>query len=191
MSDSGGAAPSDDKDFEVNQAQLSLDQARLESAQGLAKAELEIMLAEKKVKQTKEALQVFKKSRSRSQAEAQLALDQATGRAADSEAELAELESMYADEEFAEKTKELVLNRGRRNLEHARRGLEIQAQKLQLLVEYELPKEQYEKELAVDEAEQKLAQAERSLELARVKGKSGVAKAEHALQEARTAKAEG
>jgi len=148
------------------------------------------MLAEKKLKGSKEALEDFKKSKSRSQAEAQLKLDQATGRATDAEAELAELESMYEDEEFAEKTKELVLNRGRRSLDHARRGLEIQEQKLQQLVEYELPKEQYEKEMAVTEAEQKLAQSTRGLELARLKGKASMTKAEHALLKARTAKVE-
>ena len=92
------------------------------------------------------------------------------------------------EEEFAEKTKELVLNRGRRNLDHARRGLEIQEQKLQQLVEFDVPKEQFEKEMAATEAEQKLAQAGRSLELAKVKGKAAVVKAEYALMKARTAK---
>ena len=38
-------------------------------------------------------------------------------------AELAELEAMYSEEEFAAKTKELVLARSRRNLEHAQRAL--------------------------------------------------------------------
>ena len=194
LPDSGSPAAdeagAEDKAHKIEMAQLELDQARLGSEQGLAKAELELMLAEKKLKEDKESLQVFKKSRSRRQAEAQLELDRATGRATDSEAELAELESMYADEEFAEKTKELVLNRGRRNLDHARRGLEIQEQKLQLLVEYELPKEQYGKEMAVSEAEQKLAQSRRGLELARLKGKAAVTKAEYALLEARTAKKE-
>lgn len=53
--------------------------------------------------------------------------------------ELAQLELMYKGTELAPETKEIVLERGRRNLRHAELGLEQQRRAYQTMVEWEHP----------------------------------------------------
>ncbi|MCA8941020.1 MAG: hypothetical protein KDB80_00555 [Planctomycetes bacterium] len=66
--------------------------------------------------------------------------------------ELGELEAMYAEEDLATKTKELVLKRGRKNLEFSQRDLEFDEREAAALTGFELPKQLEEKMLAVDKA---------------------------------------
>ena len=64
--------------------------------------------------------------------EAQLKVDEARYAAEHAQDELSELIAMYEADEFAEMTKELILKRGRRNLEVAGRELEIQSERLEV-----------------------------------------------------------
>src|SRR5439155_9456262 len=70
--------------------------------------------------------------------------------------ELAQLEMMYKDEQFADKTKEIVLERGRRRLERSQKDLEIRRRELADLKEKQLPLEMEEQAQAVGEKEREL-----------------------------------
>lgn len=95
--------------------QLGVDAALAKSADELAAA--------------KEALTVFLRDvKPREVAEKRIGLDQSIYRAEHSKDELGELTAMYEADEFARATKELVLKRGRRDLEMAERSLAIARQ---------------------------------------------------------------
>ncbi|UCG32784.1 MAG: hypothetical protein JSU68_14095 [Phycisphaerales bacterium] len=73
--------------------------------------------------------------------EARLELRRAEDSVKDAEEELAQLEMMYAEEDLADKTREIVLERGRRRLERARRDLDLKRTALANLEEHDLPRE--------------------------------------------------
>jgi hypothetical protein len=150
----------------VLQAERALVSARIEND----KAGLE-----------REAFQTL--GRARELDEAKLDLDRSRGRAEDAQAELTELESMYAEEEFAAKTKELVLARSRRNLEHAQRALDLSERKLNELEGFELKGKEHGLEHARLGAEKGLMEAEQALAKVRLEKKIAVSKAEQEVQE--------
>ncbi len=175
-----------DREQKIELAELRVEQARVEAEQGGAEARVGLELAQRKLAAARQKLTVFEAThRAIRLEEARLELDRAIGRAADAAAELGELEAMYAEEEFAEKTKELVITRGRRNLEHAQRGVAIGEGKFEKLQRDELPAEERELERAVVEAEGKLEAARLALRIAELKGRVAVAEAETKLDEAR------
>jgi len=189
-----------DKAFKIEQAAQKLEIAKLEvevahiSAEAaLRKAEQELESARKGLDEQRRELEYFKTVTMPVQLEqAQISHDRSTHRADESLDELRELESMYASEEFAEMTKELVLKRGRRSLELAKRSLEVSAMNMKGLREEELPKKQRALELELLEAEQKLARAETELEKTRIearvsqmKSRQKIADAEKAVRDAK------
>ena len=68
---------------------------------------------------------------------------------AEAQQELEQLELMYSEEEFADQTKEIVLERGRRRLERTQRDLELRRADFATLQEQTLPVERREHELRV------------------------------------------
>lgn len=121
--------------------------------------------------------------------EARLALDRARFSALESEQELAELEGMYAQEEFAEQTKELVLARGRRALEVARRQLALTERGMAMLDHVELAAKERELVEALEQARQKRTQLEQNCahaelgrQVALEKARAAVAEAQRELQ---------
>lgn len=74
-------------------------------------------------------------------AQADLDLAAARHAAEDAADELAQLEKMYGANDLADQTKEIVLKRGRRDLERARAGAAIKEAQLKLLKEHVLPAE--------------------------------------------------
>lgn len=91
---------------------------------------------------------------------AELRLAQAQDRVKDAEEELHQLGLMYAEEHFADQTKEIVLQRSRRRLERSHRDLELRVEDHAILTEKTIP-------LELTEHEQKVEQKERTLENAR------------------------
>lgn len=89
-----------------------------------------------------------------------ISLDRSRHSAEHAADELAELEAMYSAEEFAEMTKELVLRRGRRNLEIAQRNLAVEEAKLKMLTEEELPRKKRGLKAKLSEARAALAKAQ-------------------------------
>ena len=92
--------------------------------------------------------------------ERQIQVDSQTYRAEEAKDEQAELESMYKDDEFAKKTKELVLRRGRRQVELADRALAVARKDLEVLEQHTLPQRERELRRKVDTSELDLKKAE-------------------------------
>jgi hypothetical protein len=171
----------EDPAYELKQARGKLELAELAAQKALAEAEQEVRSAEHSAEEARRELAAFAEiEKAHRTDEARLELERATNRASEAESELAELEAMYAEEQFATLTKELVLIRGRRALEVARKQLELDRQKLDLLTNHELPTEEAAKTWALGEAQFKLGQAKQALRHAQVEQ-------ELALQEARRA----
>ncbi len=75
--------------------------------------------------------------------------------------ELEQLELMYAEDEFADQTKEIVIERARRSLERTERDLQLRRQELAILVDRTLPQETADQDLAVRQKEEAVRQLER------------------------------
>ncbi len=166
-------------------AQLELKKTKMELESQAARAEEELRQAAEAHEAAVKKLGAFEEGSAIRLASAELSLDRARGNASDSELELKELEAMYGSEEFAEMTKELVLNRGRRQLEHARRGLELEERKMRRLTTVELPAERTALENAQRKAEENLRAAERSRAKGLVEAELSLARAEEALRKAK------
>ena len=99
---------------------------------------------------------------------ARLDLTRSEDRVQDAEEELHQLEIMYGEDDFAEKTKEIVLERGRRRLERSRVSFELQRQRFATLTEKTIPREISEHELSLERKAKALEKTQRSVEAARV-----------------------
>jgi hypothetical protein len=99
-------------------------------------------------------------------ARAELGLQGAEDGATEAREELDQLEQMYSDEQFADATKEIVIERARRRLERTQRDLELRRDEFRNLVEIALPIEQWELELGVQEKEHGLQQLRRGRDTA-------------------------
>ncbi len=109
---------------------------------------------------------------------AKLELLGAEDRAAEDDEELKQLEMLYAKEEFADQTKEIVLERGRRRLTRSQRDLELRRQELAVLTDKTLPLETTEQQAKVESKEQGLEQVRREAEASRMDRRIAVLKAE-------------
>ncbi|MDF1800152.1 MAG: hypothetical protein P1V81_13315 [Planctomycetota bacterium] len=124
-------------------------------------------------------------------AERTLSVERSEARLFEAKAELAQLEDMYADEEFATSSKELVLERGRRNVNFSERSLELARESLADHESFDLAKRRAKLERALLKAELGLHLAQLRRESERVgrqqdeRGRQRkLAKAEEALAEA-------
>ena len=113
-----------------------------------------------------------------------LDLDRARQNVHEAEQELAELEAMYANEQFAGTTKELVLTRGRTRLELSKRAHEHAKRRAEQLKSFDHPKREQDLAIAVDKAEKSLQDAKAKEQRAAVQRKLDGLKAEHAVEEA-------
>ena len=116
-------------------------------------------------------------------ADSKLDFDRSAQRMKESEQELKELENMYKQEEMAELTKELVLQRGRANLEFAKRSLELQQQKMANVKDHELAKKEKEVDVAVERSEKALKEARAKKEKNGLESELKQTKAEHKIDE--------
>jgi hypothetical protein len=186
-----GDGKDDEKDDELTElkakidvAKLELDLARLESEQELDGAERELAEAKLKAEKARIEREGFAAlGRARELDEAKLGVDRSRGRAEDAAAELAELESMYSKEEFATKTKELVITRSRRDLEHAKRALDLSERQLKETEGFELIGKERALEQANLEGEKGVVEAEQALTKKRLEKQIAIAKAEQELAE--------
>lgn len=90
-------------------------------------------------KAQKELKLFLEEHRPRQLEEKKISLDQQTYYAEHSKDELGELEAMYQADEFAKTTKELVLKRGRRQLEMAERSLAVAKKENEIFAAHTLP----------------------------------------------------
>ena len=163
----------------LDKARLELEIARLEketdeveSRQEIRDKEVELALAREKL-ETFRTLEMVQKVRS-----AELDLLQTRYRRQDAAEELEQLEMMYRGSELEDKTSEIVLDRGRRELELADERMALEASELEKLRERDLPIELKELEESVRKAEQGVADRKRSAEVDAIRKRVEVLAAE-------------
>jgi hypothetical protein len=127
------------------QLQIATDRANVarvqEREQGAANTQ-SIARAESELKDLEDQLaDVERVSMPSRVAKAKLDLSMARDALAEQEEELAQLEMTYKEGDFADKTREIVLNRGKRRVERAKERLEIQARDAEALEQTVLPHE--------------------------------------------------
>lgn len=181
-----------DKETELRKKQRELEYTRLQ-------LEIALMEAKNGERATQESLAAAQReleaagverdnfarvAREIETAERALSLDRSQQNVVEAEQELRELETMYAQEEFADMTKELVLTRGRVRLAMSKRDLELAQRRAEQLRGFDHPKRERELAERAAKAEQALQEAQSKVDKGRAESKLALLKAEHALDEA-------
>ena len=173
---------------EVDYAKIDLDLAKMSVASDARETDQSVVEATQKLDAIKKDRDNFKNTETPQKlAEKQLDIDRSTQFMDEAKQELDELEGMYKKEEFASLTKELVLSRGKKKLEFAKRGLELAKKNQDQLTNFDLPKKQLELDQAVERGEKSLAEATAKKEKGALESKLKVMKAEHHVDEAQKA----
>ena len=142
---------------DLEMARLRLEKAELETQQTEARHTLAIEKAEKSLALAERDLRTYLEREIPAQMErAELNLQYAEDGFVEAKEELEQLELMYKDEEFADKTREIVLERGRRRLERSQRDLDIRRAEHATWLEEQIPIEKERRERAVVDERQAL-----------------------------------
>jgi len=152
---------------DLAQKQRDLDYAKIGVQTTAIDRQVRVMTVESAVrhaqveldKQKRELEQFLQKVKPREMEEHRIQLDMQTQRADEAKDELAELEAMYKDDEFARSTKELVVKRGRKQLEMANRSLAVGQQEFEHFEKHTLAERERELTQKVDDAERDLEKA--------------------------------
>ena len=160
----------------LEKARLDATNQELASQGTLHKAEAELRIATAK-------RQHFEQTQSPHRvAQAQLGLQQANDSFADAKEEMEQLELMYAEQDLADKTKEIVIRRGKRRLEMAERRLALQQKELENLENFELPQELAKLTLEVEEKTREVDRARRGLESSKLEREIAVRAIENEIR---------
>lgn len=159
-------------DMKLAKAKVQLGLAEKQNAQALEKARKDIEIAERKLKTFKE------KTRPERVERAELGLAFGQDSVKEAEQELEQLEIMYKDDQFADKTKEIVLERGRRRLERSKKSLAIESAAITLLKNETLPLEELEQDLALKDKREAFEKMQRDHELGMIDQRVGLIAAE-------------
>lgn len=149
------------KERELEIAKTELRIAEIDRTVRQLGVERALARTESELTRARAAVEVFLKDvKPRELEEKKIALDQSTYRAEHSKDELGELTAMYDADEFARTTKELVLKRGRRELEMAERSLAVAKKEIAHFEAVQLPERERDlrQKLADAETESKKAQ---------------------------------
>jgi len=172
------------KERELDYAKMELEIAKLGSAADEREADTAVKDATTKLEVAKKDQDNFLNlDKPQQVASSQLSLDRAQQSMEESRQELAELEAMYKQEDFAELTKELVLSRGRKRLEFAQRGYEIAKKGQEELMGHDLPKKEKELAQAVEKAEKALSEAQAKKDRGALETKLKLTRAEHKIDD--------
>ena len=136
-------------------ARQAAEHGEVETESKITAAEQTLIIATTKLQQLEQHIAPNKLAR------AELGLQGSQDRFNESQEEMTQLELMYAEEEFAEKTKEIVLERGKRRLERSRRDLEIRRRELEFTQSHDLPLQIQEQQFKVEQAQKSLDKAKR------------------------------
>ncbi len=178
------AAQESGEEIRLQLARLRLDLAGLEAAGEMEAARADLEEAHRPLEHARADLGLFDGGTAPIRLQqAQLELDESAFEVAQSEAALKEILAMYAEEEFAELTVELVVERHEKELEFARRTYEIGKAELEHLKVAELPQERRELEETVRSAERALIEATRAAKLAELQAEISMAEAREELRE--------
>jgi hypothetical protein len=173
----GGASDHDpaalrDK-LEVARLQLGLAEHRAETARLRKEKELELQKAE---------LAQFDETDAPDRvAKANLELARRRDALAEQQEELAQLEMMYEQQDLADKTREIVLQRGKRRVERAQEDLAISEREAKALEARTLPRERGKLALEIEVQERELQEAKSDSEATLLEKRLAVRSAEDAL----------
>jgi hypothetical protein len=177
------------KELPAKQRELSYAEAEAETAAMGARiaamgAEVAKRRAAAELDEARRELEAFVgEIKPRELEERRIRLDGSIHRADHAKDELGELTAMYEADEFAKATKELVLKRGRRELEMAERSLAVARAELAHFERVDLPKRQRELERKVADAEHEVAKQAAEDEKRRREEELGVRKAQDRMAE--------
>ncbi len=185
------AAKKAEQQKELDKKRRELRYARAELEPAAMERRLHTMATETSLRETAAALEdarvdltVFRTSvKPRELEDKRIGLDGRVHRADHAKDELAELTAMYEADEFAKVTKELVLKRGRRELEIAERSLAVARQEFEHFEKHELPKREHELERKVEAAEHARKKAELEAQKRQVEDEIAAAKAKDRIEE--------
>ena len=148
--------------LKLDKARLAMEHSEIKGHNAVAKADAELDLTARKFADFTENSAPMRLERS------EYDLRRRRDTFVESQEELAQLEMMYAQEDFADKTKEIVLERGRRRLQRSQENLAMTERSLDVLRRVTIPIETREHELRVEEKERSLGDKHRDLEPTRI-----------------------
>jgi len=157
----GDAAPKDEskaealqkKERELNYAKLQFQITELELQADERSQKNSLLDGERGVRKAEEDLSDYLQSQMKLEsAERALNMDQQQEGVRENQQEYDELESMYKDEDFAKKTKELVLSRGKARLGFAQRGMELAASRRDFHEKTVMPRKERDLREALEKA---------------------------------------
>lgn len=157
------------KERELDAAKVEQQIAELDRAVRQRSIEMSLRKTATDLAKAQQDLEVFLRDvKPREQEEHRISLDQSTHRAEHSKDELNELVAMYEADEFAKTTKELVLKRGRRELEMAERYLAVARKEAAHFEEVALPQRERDLRDKVVDAQHERMKAETEAEKAKL-----------------------
>ena len=160
----------------LERARMDVTQQGTDASSAISKATVERDLAQK-------ALQHFDQVEMPQRiAKADLDLKDATDYSTEQQEEMQQLELMYAKDDLADKTKEIVLARGKRRLERAKQRLALAQKDNDDLKASQLPEQRAKLAQALQEKEQELQRAQFAAETGRMDKDTGVIAAQHELE---------
>ncbi len=162
-------------EHKLRQAELEQNSDAQASSAQLARAEIELQLAQAKL------TQFVKLDRPNRLARSQLNLVRVKDRAQEAADELAQIEIMYEDAELEDRTAEFVVARGRRNAQRQAEAIKLEEQSLKSLEQHALPLELKQLELNVQKKKDDLAKSRAQTESSQLGKKIGVMNARQAL----------
>jgi hypothetical protein len=177
-------------------AEKRLEQTRLQGEADHASKERDVEFAATELEFAKAKLEQFKAIEMPNRiAEAQLDLQRVRDSAKERADELAQIEAMYSEQKIDDKTKEFVLERGRRQAEAGAKQVEIAVRRHELATQHEIPREFARLQLDLAKKTSELEKARIGLQTSRIEreikqlsAEGELTKARNELEQASTAK---
>jgi len=169
---------------ELEDARRELHLLIIQTEFSLRSNELDLIEAEEALDEARRALRLHMSIEMPRQIEnAEQSLAYQVNSLKNAEDELAQLEQLYGDAEFAEATAEIVIGRARRSLEMERIDMRHEEEDLRNLHKYELPQAIISLERDIRRAELELEGARVEMEVAEIEAAHEIGQAEDALSQ--------
>lgn len=150
-------------------AEKKLAQAKLQAEAELAAKERDLAFSGQELQMARAKLELYTTTEMPNKlAQAKLDLQRMRDNAQERADELAQIEIMYDESEIDDKTKEFVLQRGKRQAEASTRQLEIAERNFEVTEKHDLPREKARLELEVAKKASELEKAKAALEADRL-----------------------
>lgn len=166
-------------------AEKKLAQVKLQAASELAAKERDLAFSDLELQMARAKLELYTSIEMPNKlAQAKLDLQRMRDNAQERADELAQIEVMYNESELDDKTREFVLQRGKRQAESSARQLEIAERNLTVTEKHDLPREKARLELEVSKKASELDKAKAALEADRIEREIRLLNAETELAKA-------